>query len=218
MTGFADRTVKRPPMTLTEDEQTTLLRVTGEHRSGYRDHVIFSFALGTGLREFELIALNVGDVYDADLRPRKVVVLRVYKGHKKSARPAVPQEVFLPDTLRRKLEAFARWKRQQGEGLGPDDPMFVSRRIDKSSGNGARKRLSERMLLQSFVNWQKRAGFDRTFRFHSLRHTALTNLYQATRDIRIVQRQARHTNITTTTIYAGPSDDDLSQAVEGLRC
>jgi integrase len=218
MTGFVDRAVKRPPETLTEDEQATLLRVTGEHRNGYRDHMIFSFALGTALREFELTALNVGDVFDADLRPRRVVVLNVYKGHKKGGRPAVPQEVFIPEALRRKLETFVRWKRQQGESLDVDAPMFVSRRIDKSSGNGAKKRLSERMLLQSFVNWQKRAGFDRAFRFHSLRHTALTNLYRATRDIRVVQRQARHTNIVTTTIYAGPSDEDLSSAVEGLPC
>ena len=32
--------------------------------------------------------------------------------------------------------------------------------------------------------WQGRAGFDRTFNFHSLRHTSLTNAYRATRDIR----------------------------------
>ena len=28
-----------------------LLKTTGEHREGFRDHVIFSLALGTGLRE-----------------------------------------------------------------------------------------------------------------------------------------------------------------------
>jgi hypothetical protein len=29
--------IPRPPRTLTELEQATLLKVTGEHRSGYRD-------------------------------------------------------------------------------------------------------------------------------------------------------------------------------------
>lgn len=42
--------IPRPPRTQTELEQATLLKVTGEHRSGYRDHVIFALALGTGLR------------------------------------------------------------------------------------------------------------------------------------------------------------------------
>ena len=54
--------IQRPPRTLTELEQATRLKVTGEHRSGYRDHVILAVALGTGLREHEIAALDVGDV------------------------------------------------------------------------------------------------------------------------------------------------------------
>lgn len=58
MANYADAT--RTPRTLTEREQRTLLKVTGEHRAGYRDHVLYAMALGTGLREHELIALSVG--------------------------------------------------------------------------------------------------------------------------------------------------------------
>lgn len=212
---YADRVSKKPPTTLTEDEQAKLLRVTGEERSGFRDHVIFSFALGTALRLSELCALDVGAVYDGAERARRVVRLTVFKGSKNSERgPSVPQEVFLPDALRRKLAAFWRWKKSQGESLDDDAPLFASRRHDGSR----KKRLSARMLEQAFVTWQKKAGLDRHFKFHALRHTSLTNLYRSTRDIRVVQRQARHANIITTTIYAGPSDEDLSQAIEGLQC
>ena len=45
------------PQTLTTDEQTLILRATAAH---HRDHLIFSMALGTGLRLSELIGLNVG--------------------------------------------------------------------------------------------------------------------------------------------------------------
>ena len=45
MANYADAT--RTPRTLTEREQRALLKVTGEHRDGYRDHVIISLALGT---------------------------------------------------------------------------------------------------------------------------------------------------------------------------
>lgn len=64
--------ILRPPRTLTELEQATPLEVNGEHRDGFRDHVIFAVALGTGLREHEIAALDVGDpVYlcPADPRP-----------------------------------------------------------------------------------------------------------------------------------------------------
>jgi integrase len=50
--------IPRPPRTLTDLEQATLLKVAGEHRAGFRDHVIFAVALGTGLREHEIAALN----------------------------------------------------------------------------------------------------------------------------------------------------------------
>jgi len=76
MANYADST--RTPRTLTEREQRLLLKVTGEHRAGYRDQVLYAMALGTGLREHELIALSVGDVF-RDGRPRKRLLLSVFK-------------------------------------------------------------------------------------------------------------------------------------------
>ena len=52
----------RPHRTMTELEQAKLLKVTGEHARGFRDHVLFALALGTGLREHEALALDVGDI------------------------------------------------------------------------------------------------------------------------------------------------------------
>ena len=54
------------PPTLTADEQRLILRATAKHP---RDHVIFSMALGTGLRLSELLGLNVGDVFCARRNP-----------------------------------------------------------------------------------------------------------------------------------------------------
>jgi integrase len=77
MANYADST--RTPRTLTEREQKLLLKVTGEHRAGYRDHVLYAMALGTGLREHELIALSVGDMF-RDGRPKRRLLLSVFKG------------------------------------------------------------------------------------------------------------------------------------------
>ena len=53
-----------PLQTFTEREQARLLKTTGEHRAGYRDHMLYSAAFGTGLREHELVGLDVGDLFD----------------------------------------------------------------------------------------------------------------------------------------------------------
>lgn len=46
MTAYADA-IAKPPRTLTELEQKLILKTTGEHRDGFRDHVLISLALGT---------------------------------------------------------------------------------------------------------------------------------------------------------------------------
>lgn len=122
-------TIPRPPRTLTELEQATLLKVTGEHRQGYRDHVIFALALGTGLREHEIAALDVGDVLHEDGRVRRRIALRTFK--RSSTEPAT-QRVFIPDSLVYKLGKLVSWKRGQGESLAADAPLFVSRRGRRS--------------------------------------------------------------------------------------
>lgn len=202
--AYADTT--RPPKTLTEAEQARLLRATGEHASGFRDHVLVSMGLGTALREHEVLALDVGDVFDDTGRARRRVQLRVFK--RSNDDPSM-QEVVLPDALRAKLDRLYRWKKQRGESLAPDAPLFVSR---------LGRRLSARQLREAFHRWQERAGFERRFGFHALRHSALTNLYRDTRDIRLTQRVARHKSITSTMRYAGPSDEDVLRAVRNLPC
>lgn len=199
-------TIRRPPRTLTEAEQARLLKVTGEHRDGFRDHVILAVVLGTGLREHEIAALNVGDVLHEDGRARRRLVLRVFK--RATADPA-PQEVFVPDSLWYKLAKLISWKGARDESLDAEAPLFVSR---------IGERIATRTLRHLFGVWQRRAGFDRRFSFHALRHTCLTNAYRATRDIRLVQRLARHKSVDTTTVYAGPSDEELLQVVRDLPC
>ena len=195
-----------PPKSLTEGEQRALLKVSGEHARGFRDHVIFSVALGTGLREHEILALNVGDVFGPEGAARRRVQLKVFK---RSNDDDSMQEVILPDNLRAKLDKLRGWKKRRGESLEPDAPLFVSRKHN---------RLSARQLRHLFHQWQKRAGFERRLSFHSMRHTALTAVYRKSRDIRLTQRVARHKNITSTIRYAGPSDDDVLRAVRDLPC
>jgi site-specific recombinase XerC len=189
------------PQTLTHGEQKALLRATA---GNHRDHLIYSLALGTGLRLAEIVGLNVGDVYTTDGRPRNRVRLRpeIAKGGRSG-------DVFLPDALAIKLRRFWRHKATRREGLRPEDPLFCSQ---------SRTRISPRRVQFAFRTWQQKAGFDRLYPFHSLRHVAITNVYRRSRDLYLAQRFARHVSPLTTTIYTHPSDEELWQGIRGLRC
>lgn len=199
--GYATRT-RRPPRTLTAEEQTRILKVSGEHRDGFRDHVILSLAIGCGLRQSEIVALDVADVTSDGRTPRRTIHLRVFKrGGGVNADPKA-QVVRLPDGTFYKLEKYLRSLAPHAEG-----PLFISRK-----GN----RLSMRRLREMFQIWQEAAGFDHPYSFHHLRHTAITNVQREERDIRLTQKFARHRSINTTLIYEHASDEQLARVTRRL--
>ncbi|MFN8547756.1 MAG: tyrosine-type recombinase/integrase, partial [Candidatus Eisenbacteria bacterium] len=95
------------------------------------------------------------------------------------------------------------------ESLEPTAPLFAGL---------SRRRLSPRRVQVLFAEYQRAAGFDRHYPFHALRHTAVTNVYRASRDLFLAQRFARHASPLTTVIYTHPSDDELLQGVRDLAC
>lgn len=161
-------------------------------------------ALDTGLRLGELVGLNVGDVFAPDGTPKVRVRIRreIAKGQRAG-------DVFLPDKLVVKLRRFWRHKVKRGEALDPDAPMFC---------NQSRRRISKRRVQSLWRTWQQRAGFDRLYPLHAMRHTAVTAVYRRTRDLFLAQRFARHVSPLTTTIYTHPSDDEMLGRLRGMRC
>jgi integrase/recombinase XerC len=189
------------PTTLTADEQRLILRATA---GNLRDHVIFSLAVGTGLCLAEIVGLDIGDVFAPGGVPK--VRVRVRSEIAKGGRAA---DVFLPDRLVAKLRRFRRWKRDRGESLDPGAPIFC---------NQSRRRISKRRVQFAWATWQRRAGFDRVYSFHALRHTAVTNVYRASRDLFLAQRFARHLSPLTTTVYTHPSDEDVQRRLRSMTC
>jgi integrase/recombinase XerC len=189
------------PQTLTTDEQRLILRATAKNP---RDHLIFSMALGTGLRLAELTGLNVGDVFAPDGTPK--TRLRIRREIAKRGRAG---DVFVPDKLVPKLKRFRRFKKKRGEGLESDAPLFCAQ---------SRRRLSKRRVQFAWREWQKKAEFDRLYPFHALRHSSVTNVYRTTRDLFLAQRFARHASPLTTTIYTHPSDDEMCAKLRELGC
>ena len=198
--GYATRT-RRPPRTLTEAEQLRILKVTGRDRDGFRDHVILSLALGCGLRESEIVGLDVEDVTADGRTPRRSLKLPVFKNGGGKA-DADAQRVTLPDGTFYKLEKYLR-----ALPRGYSGPLFSSRQS---------ARLSLRRVRSMFRTWQRRAKFDQLYAFHHLRHTAISNAQREGRDIRKTQKFARHANMQSTLRYEHASDEEMMQLTRRL--
>ena len=91
----------------------------------------------------------------------------------------------------------------------PDAALFFS---------GQGRRLSPRAAQWRFAWWQERAEFDRRYNFHSMRHSSITNVYRASKNLFLAQRFARHASPLTTIIYTHPADEELWEGVRNLPC
>ncbi len=158
------------PQTLTSGEQRAILRASAKNP---RDHLIYSLALGTGLRLAEIVGLNVGDVYGPDGKPKNRLRLR-----REIAKGGRSGDVFLPDALLVKFRRFWRHKATRRGGLRSEDPLFFSR---------CGRRISPRRVQFAFRTWQVKAGFDRLDVSPELRSAAVTHVYRPSKDASCVQ-------------------------------
>lgn len=203
----------RPPKTLTDRERAKLLKTMGEHKAGLRDRLIVSFGLGCALRESEIVGLNVESVAkytDKGLEAKRIISLPVFKraGNGEGLSPQFQRSHVGDETyylLKRYLKVM--WG-DQNIADDMDRPLFPTRQS---------ARITERQVRRMFDRWQKKAAFDQHYCFHHLRHTAITDVWRSTGNLRLAQRVARHVNVYTTTRYVHPSDEDMARAVKSLK-
>jgi integrase/recombinase XerC len=211
--SYAKRAV-RTLRTLSRAERRQVLATIGKARDGYRDFMIVTFALGTGVREGGILGLNVGDVADGPREVRSRIELRTFakKGPRGAGAEPKTQRIFPSKIVRLHLRKYLAWKKREGESLAADAPLFAT---GPRSPEGAGARLSDRALRRMWRVWQVRAGFKPPLlTFHELRHTFATTLRARVGDLRIVQRALHHKHISSTQIYAHVSDDELRRALE----
>ncbi len=194
---------------LTDQEVRILRRVTSRsaeraaargNKVAVRDWLIIDMAMSTGLRVKELADLRCGDLLVE--RGTSTVFVRNGKGGK-------PGWVRFGSSLREHILQYLGWKKSQGEPLDSESPFFIS----SISG----KHLTRRALQMAFKRCMKRAGLRTNLGIHSLRHTYAVMLYQKSKyNLRLVQRQLRHSSSFVTEVYAHVAGPDLERAVERL--
>jgi len=116
----------------------------------------------------------------------------------------LPPASLVRNELRRYLRSRVRAK----DPLEPTSPLFLSNQW---------RRVSLRQIQFVFREWQTVAGFETLYPFHSLHHSAITNVYRATKDLYLTRRFARHASPLSTTCYTHPSDEELYEGIRGTR-
>jgi len=156
-----------------------------------RDEALLNLLLYTGLRVSEAAALNTDDVTIND-RSGKVTV--------RSGKGREHRELPLHKEARKALKAYLEVRPQdQGEGL------FL----------GQRGSLGPRGIQMRLAALGEAAGVEVTP--HVLRHTFATRLLREVgTDLVTVSALLGHESVATTAIYTQPSEEDLTEAVEGL--
>ena len=160
---------------------------------------LVELAFDTGLRVFEMAALNCSDLVLNVSRPGVFV---------RRGKCGKPRFVRIRQSFAKACEDFLNWKQAIGELVDDEAPLFLS---SVSGGH-----MTVRALQKMFTRCCRRVGITE-HSVHHARHTYCSHLYKSSKhNLRMVQRQAGHSSIRTTEVYAHVFDQDLDRAVEKL--
>ena len=148
-------------------------------------------ALNTGMRVQDLLKLHWSDIE-----------LATGRTHVKKGKGRKDRVIFIkPAILSNLLDMTQKMRR---------DPIGL---VFTTLGG---EPIKDSYLRRMIAGKAKKAGIEKRVYFHLLRHTYLTRLYSATKDLRLVQEVAGHEDIGTTQIYTHISGEDVRQAMLAL--
>jgi integrase len=173
---------------LTPDQVTMLLQTAHDDRL----HALYSVALGTGMRQGELLGLRWEDVDLAGgclhvRRQLHEVSGRLWLGDVKTARAR--RRIDLPSLAVEALRAHRQRMLTEGHAPHRDALVFCD-----TEGGPIRK---SNLVRRSFHPLVRRAGLPPT-RFHDLRHTHATLLLQQGVHPKVVAERLGHSTISIT--------------------
>ncbi|MBM6936984.1 tyrosine recombinase XerC [Pseudoflavonifractor phocaeensis] len=185
----APRLKKTLPRYLTLDQCYQLLDAVDEPNKT-RDTCILLLFLNCGLRISELVALNVRDVRENQLRV-------LGKGNKERI-------LYLNDACRQALDD---WLEERSHSASTDpNALFITRRHGRMTRDAVHYMVKQRL---------KKAGLDSSlYSSHKLRHTAATLMLQNGVDVRTLQEVLGHENLNTTQIYTHVDSESMRIAAK----
>ncbi len=149
-------------------------------------YMLVNLALYSGLRVSEIAKLKI-----QDLNLDKVDDPYLYV---KNGKRGKSRDVYLDTELVKELRRFISYKKKTlKDSTEPEAPLFAGRGGNHSTTTA---------LQISFKKAIEGSGLNPHYSIHSARHTYGTHLYHTTQNLRYVQKQLGHSNITMTSLYA----------------
>jgi integrase/recombinase XerD len=182
---------------LTDAEQKRLTAVIDSLRHSTRNHTAVALSFYAGLRACEIAALRIGDVFDAQGKPRDTIYLAAAqtKGNDTAT-------VLVNKKLKAQLQRYAAAYPKQ-----LDKPAYP---IMFSSKGGA---FTAQTVVNMFARLYALAGIHGASS-HSGRRQFVTELADKGVNARVVQALARHKHLSTTQRYIDINENKLRKAVE----
>jgi len=173
---------------LTADEEERLLKAAENpgQRAPKNFRIILTVALNTGLRLSNVLSLHTREV---DFDRRTITVIQ-----KRGRSHQVPMNTIV-------REALAE--------IRPQEPGYYF-------PSPYRKGQPLTRITATFKHCLEKAGINRPFRFHDLRHSFGTQLMRETHDLALVRSLMGHSDIKMTLRYTHVIDEDARSAVEML--
>ena len=188
--------------TFTEEEIATL--IDGIKSDKLR--ILVKFALGTGLRQGEILALNKSDIKNMEVRVTKSLrSVKVFDGPNKShyelkvTKPKTKssiRKVPIPTQLKKDLVKLNKIRNKEKLKLGE---LYQDNDLLFPSATGTY--IDSRNLIRSWTRTFKHIDIPYK-KFHALRHTYATQLLKNGSQLLTVSRLLGHGSIKTTEIYA----------------
>lgn len=190
----------QPIQILSEEEVARLMQ---RSRFGLlRDFVMVEVSLLAGLRNAEVLGLNLAHIWAYGTLRRNIIVSPdIAKGGR-------AREVPIHPTLRADLLLYTSSICPDSPDSHLSQPLFVSLKTGRRLSTRDFQRITRNLGIQIL---------GRPVNPHMLRHTFATRLLQNT-NTRVVQIALGHSSLQSTQIYVHPSSDDITRAVHALSC
>jgi integrase/recombinase XerC len=177
-----------------------------ERLRNLRDRAFLLTLADTGLRVHEACKMRRGDL---DWNEGKAILIG--KGDKQSVIRFSTRSL---NALRDYLAARAALDRGARKPLG-SLPLFLRHDPGAKKGDNQYKAMTTetgRNIVETRVKESLGAASSGTITPHSFRHYFVTIVLRASGNLKVAQALARHSNISTTSLYAHLADDELDKA------
>lgn len=185
---------KRTPVYL-DINQSKLLLQSISGRNVERDFCIITTFLNCGIRLSELCGMNISDM-------KMDTITVIGKGNKQRV-------VYLNEKTLKSISDYLLIRNKKRVILDSysEDALFLSEQ---------NKRINKRSVQHIVEKFVAKAGLDKKYTVHKLRHTTATLLFRNGTDIMNIKEILGHDSVSTTQIYTHVDNTILKKAITSL--